>query len=123
MTDSLLSLLLIIVLCGHFVGLILGYKRRKTTLMLAYVNAVFVVLIFIFWAITSWNNNHYNVAIYEGLLICFEAFILSFALYSIKGFDYKTHVKIINSIGFGIHVLAIMAMLYYIRLFKFDQLF
>ncbi|MFD1016186.1 hypothetical protein [Winogradskyella rapida] len=123
MTDSLLSLLLIIVLCGHFVGLILGYKRRKTTLTLAYVNAIFVVLSFVFWAITSWNNNLYNIAIYEGLLICFEACILSFALYSIKGFEDKTYVKIINSIGFGIHVLAIMAMLYYIRLFKFDQLF
>ncbi len=123
MTDSLLSLLFIIVLCGHFVGLILGYKRRKTTLTLAYVNAIFVVLTFIFWVITSWSNNHYNIDIYEGLLICFEACILSSSLYSIKGFGYKTYVKIINSIGFGIHVLALMAMLYYIRLFQFDQLF
>tara|TARA_R110002049_G_scaffold47596_2_gene137261 strand:+ start:459146 stop:459301 length:156 start_codon:yes stop_codon:yes gene_type:complete len=49
--------------------------------------------------------------------------ILIGALYGIGGFNNKTAVKAINYMGFGIHLLATLGMLYYMATFKLNRLF
>lgn len=123
MNDIVVSIIMIIILSCHLAVLIIGYKTRKITLKISYLNALFVIGIFIFWAINSLNKKQYNFEMNELFVICLEACFLIFALYSIIGFHNKTYVKVINSIGFGIHLLATTGMLYYISIFKFDRLF
>ncbi|MEP3836481.1 MAG: hypothetical protein ABJM36_02485 [Algibacter sp.] len=123
MNDIVVSILMIIILSCHLAAFIIGYKTQKMTLILSYLNAVFVIGMFVFWAINSLNKKQYHFEITEVFVICLEACILICALYSIIGFHNKTHVKVINSIGFAIHLLATAGMLYYISIFKFDSLF
>ena len=79
--------------------------------------------IFIFWAINNLNIQQHNLEFRELVLICLEACILIYALYSIIGFHTKIYVKVINYIGFGIHLLFTSGMLYYISTFKFNKLY
>ncbi len=76
-----------------------------------------------FWAINSLNKKQHNFEFRELLVLCLEACILIFAVYAIRGFHDKTYVSVINYIGFGIHLLATTAMLYYILTFKLGRLF
>jgi hypothetical protein len=48
---------------------------------------------------------------------------LTFALYSIIGFHNNTYVKVINYIGFGLHLLATTGMLIFMTVFKMNRLF
>ncbi len=123
MNDINVSTAMIIILICHFAAITIGYKMQKTTLLISYLNAVIVIGIFIFWVINSLNIKQHNFEFRELFVICLEACILIFALYSIIGFQNKTYAKVINYIGFGIHLLATTAMLYYISTFKFDRLF
>ncbi|QCX38442.1 hypothetical protein FF125_08365 [Aureibaculum algae] len=69
------------------------------------------------------NIKQHNFELRALFGIGMEACILIVALYAIKGFYKKTYVKVINYIGFAIHLLATTGMLYYITTFKFDRLF
>ncbi|SDH90918.1 hypothetical protein SAMN04489796_105136 [Winogradskyella thalassocola] len=82
-----------------------------------------VIGIFVFWAITIPNIKEHNFEFRELVFIGLEACILLFALYAIFGFYNKMPVKVINSIGFGLHLLATIGLLYYMLAFKFDRLF
>lgn len=84
---------------------------------------VMVIDIFVFWAITSPNVKEHNFEFTELAVIGLEACILIFAFYAIFGFYNKTPVKVINSIGFGLHLLVTIGLLYYRLAFKFDRLF
>jgi len=96
---------------------------KKTILLISYLNAVIVLGLFIFWAIYSLNIKQHNFELRELFVICLEACILIFAIYTIISFQDKTYVKVINYIGFGIHLLATTGMLYFMLTFKFDRLF
>tara|TARA_R110002073_G_scaffold335987_1_gene529745 strand:+ start:7851 stop:8222 length:372 start_codon:yes stop_codon:yes gene_type:complete len=123
MTDINVSTALIVIIICHLATIIIGYKMQKTTLLISCLNAVIVIGIFIFWAINSHNIKEHNLEFREFFVIGLEACILIFALYSIIGFYNKTYVKIINYIGFGIHLLATIGMLYFMLTFKFNRLF
>lgn len=123
MNDINVSTAVIIILICHLAAIIVGYKMQKTTLLISYLNAVIVIGLFIFWAINVLNIKQHNFEFRELFVIGLEACILIFALYFISGFHNKTYVKVINYIGFGIHLLATTGMLYYISTFKFDRLF
>ncbi|NJB72323.1 putative transporter [Saonia flava] len=123
MNDIYLSTAMIVILICHLATITVGYKMQKTSLLIPYLNAVIVIGIFIFWAFNSLNIKEHNLENRELFVICMEACILIFALYSIIGFHYKTYAKVINYIGFGIHLLATTGMLYYISIFKFNRLF
>jgi predicted transporter len=96
---------------------------QKTILLISYLNAAIVIGIFIFWAITSPDIKQHNFELRELFVIGLEACILIFGLYTIIGFQDKTYVKVINCMGFGIHLLVTAGMLCFMLLFKFDKLF
>ncbi|WP_157972833.1 hypothetical protein [Aureibaculum luteum] len=123
MNDIYVITALIMILIGHLAAITIGYKMQKTTLIISYLNAVIVIGIFIFWVLNSMHIKQHNFEFRELFVIGMEACILLFALYSIKGFYKKTYVKVINYIGFAIHLLATTGMLYFITTFKFDRLF
>ena len=123
MNDIYVITALLIILISHLVAIIIVYKKRKTTLIIPYLNAVIVIGIFIFWILNSMNIKQHNFELRAVFGIGMEACILIVALYAIKGFYKKTYVKVINYIGFAIHLLATTGMLYFITTFKFDRLF
>jgi hypothetical protein len=123
MNDIGISIALIILLICHLVAITIGYKMRKITLLISCLNAVFVIGIFIFWAINSLNIKQPNFEFRELVVIGLEACLFIFALCSIRGFYYKTYVKGINYLGFGIHLLATTGMLYFMLTLKFNKLF
>ena len=119
---NLIKAMIVIFIC-QLATIAIGYIMQKTTLSISYLNAVIVIGIFIFWGINSLNVKQHNLEFRELVVICMEACILIFALYSIIGFHNKTYVKVINYIGFGIHLLCTAGMLYYISTFEFNRLF
>nr|WP_321231109.1 hypothetical protein [uncultured Psychroserpens sp.] len=123
MNDINIIIAMIIVLICHLASIIVGYKMQKTALIISYLNTIIAIGVFIFWIISSLNIKQHNFEFRELFVIGLEACIFIFALYSIIGFHKKTYVKIINYIGFGIHLLVTVGMLYYILAFKFDRLF
>jgi len=123
MNDIYVSTVMIVFLIGQLATVAIGYKMQKTTLLISYLNAVIVIGFFIFWAINSLNIKHHNLEFRELVVICLEACILIFALYSIIGFHNKIYVKVLNYIGFVIHLLSTAGMLYYITTFNFNRLF
>ena len=123
MNDIYVSTAMIVFLTGQLATVAIGYKMQKTTLLISYLNAVIVIGFFIFWAINSLNIKHHNLEFRELVVICLEACILIFALYSIIGFHNKIYVKVLNYIGFVIHLLSTAGMLYYITTFNFNRLF
>ena len=123
MKDIYVSTAMIVLLICQLATIAIGYKMQKTTLLISYLNAVIAISIFIFWAINSLPLKQHNLEFRELVVICFEACIFIFALYSIIGFHNKTYVKIINYIGFVIHLLSTAGMLYFILTFKFNKLF
>jgi len=123
MNDIYVSTAMIIFLIGQLATIAVGYKMQKSTLFISYLNAVIVIGFFIFWAINSLNIKQLNLEFRELVVICLEACILIFALYSIIGFHNKIYVKVINYIGFVIHLLSTAGMLYYISTFNYNRLF
>lgn len=123
MNDIYVSIAMIVILIGQLATIAIGYKMQKTTLLISYLNAVIVIGFFIFWAIDSLNIKQLNLEFRELVVICLEACILIFALYSIIGFHNKIYVKVLNYIGFAIHLLSTAGMLYYITTFNFNRLF
>ena len=123
MSDVSISNTMIVILICHFAVLIIGYKMRKTMVLISYINAVMVIGIFVFWTINSLPIKQPNFEFRELFVIGLEVCILIFALYSIIGFYNKTLVKAVNYIGFGFHLLATTGMLYYLATFKLNRLF
>ncbi len=123
MNDLLVSIIITLILISHLVALIIGYKMQKTSLIISYLNTITVIGVSAFWAITIPNIKQHNFEFRELLVICLETCILIFALYSIIGFHNKAYVKVINFIGFGVHLLTTIIMFYYMFAFKFDKLF
>lgn len=123
MNDINVSTAMIIILICHLTIIIIGYKMHKTILLISYLNAVIVIGIFIYFTINSLNIAQHNFELRELLVLCLEACILIFSLYTIIGFQDKTYVKVINYIGFGIHLLATTGMLYFMLTFKLNKLF
>lgn len=123
MNDINVSTVMIIIFIFHLATIIIGYKTQKTTLLISYLNAAIVIGLFIYFAINSLNIEQHKFEFRELFVICMETCILIFALYSIIGFHNKTYVKVINYIGFGIHLLGTTGMLYFMLTFKFNKLF
>lgn len=123
MNDIYLSTAITIILICHLAAITIGYKMQKTTLIISYLNMVIVIGVFVFWGITEPDIKQHNFKFRELLVICLEACILIFALYSIIGFHNKIYVKIINYIAFANHLLVTTGMLYYMLAFKFNKLF
>ncbi|WP_152487207.1 hypothetical protein [Winogradskyella psychrotolerans] len=123
MNDTYINTTLIIILICHLVAIIVAYKKGKSTLIIPYLNMVMVIGIFVFWAITIPDIKEHNFEFRELVVIGLETCILIFAFYAIFGFYNKMPVKVINSIGFGLHLLATIGLLYYMLAFKFDSLF
>lgn len=123
MNDLLVSIIITLILISHLVALIIGYKMQKTSLIISYLNTITVIGVSAFWAITIPNIKQHNFEFRELLVIFLETCILIFALYSIIGFHNKAYVKVINFIGFGVHLLTTIIMFYYMFAFKYDKLF
>ena len=123
MNDVNVSTVIIIILICHLATIAIGYKIQKTTLLISYLNVVVVIGIFIYFAINTLNIEQHNFELRELFVIGLEACILISALYSIIGFHNKTYVKVINYIGFGIHLLATTGMFYFMLTFKLNKFF
>ncbi len=123
MNDVYLTTILTITLICHISAIIIGYKIKKTTLTISYLNAVTVIGVFVILAVSSPNITQHRFEIRELLVIGLESCILIFAFYFVLGFRNKIYVRVINFIGFGIHLLATTGMFYYMFTFEFDKLF
>lgn len=123
MNDKNVITAIIIILICHLATFTIGYKMQKKTLLISCLNAVIVIGIFMYFTINSLNIEQHIFEFRELFVLCLEACILIFALYTIIGFQEKTYVKVINYIGFGIHLLATTGMFYFMLTFKFDKLF
>lgn len=123
MNDVNVSTAIIIILIYHLATITIGYKIQKIALLISYLNVVVVIGIFIYFAINTLNIEQHNFELRELFVIALEACILISALYSIIGFHNKIYVKVINYIGFGIHLLATTGMLYFMLTFKLNKFF
>ena len=123
MTDTTVSVVLVIILICHLTNITIGYKIKKTIVSIAYLNAVFVIGMLVFWVVDTQNIKQHQFEFRELAVLCLEACILISALYAIMGFQNKTYVKVINHIGFWLHILAITGMLIFMSTFKFDSLY
>lgn len=123
MKDIHVNITLISILIFHLGTITIGYKMQKTTLIISCLNAVVALGIFVFFAITTPNIMQHNFEIVEILVLCLEACVLIFAIYSIIGFHNRTYIKVISFIGFGIHLFATIGMLYFMMTFKMNKLF
>ncbi|WP_282165200.1 hypothetical protein [Cellulophaga baltica] len=123
MNDTTVNVVIVLILICHLAALILGYKMEKTTLFISYLNAIVVVGILIFWINKNLNIQEHYFEFREACALCVEACILIFALYSITGYSTNTYVKVINYVGFGLHVLATLGMLIFMSVFKMNKLF
>lgn len=121
-TDIRETTVLILVFIFHLAAIIIGYKMQKTTLLISYLNAMLVISMFIYWVLKNLNIQEHNFELRESYALFTEACILIFALYSIMGFHNST-LKVINYIGFGIHLLVTIGMYIFISLFKINKLF
>ncbi len=123
MHDTSISAAVIIFLICHLATITIGCKTQKTTLLISYLNVIVVIGVFLFWMIYTLNIKKHIFEFRALFVIGMEACILIFALFYIIGFHKKTYVKVINYIGFGVHLLIATGMLYYISTFKIDKLF
>lgn len=123
MNDTTVTVAIVIVLICHVVSIAIGYKMEKTTLFISYLNAIVVIGILIFWVNKNLNIQQHHFEFRESAALCLEACILVFALYSIIGFHNNAFVKVINYVGFGLHLLATIGMLIFMSVFKMDKLF
>tara|TARA_R110000868_G_scaffold45958_5_gene152207 strand:+ start:16287 stop:16679 length:393 start_codon:yes stop_codon:yes gene_type:complete len=123
MNDTYISIALILILICHLAAFIIGYKMHKTTLIISYINAIVVLGILIFWVNKNLNIQQHHFEFREALALCLEACILIFALFYIVGFHMNSYIKVINYIGFALHLLATIGLLIFILVFKFNRLF
>jgi predicted transporter len=123
MSNTFLSLVIVGILICHLVAVVVGYKILKTTVLMSYVNAVVAISVFIFWTNKNLSIEQHYFDIREAFALGFEVCILIFALYSIAGYHHNTYVKVLNYIGFGLHVLVAIGMLLYILTFQMNTLF
>ena len=123
MTDTTVIIALVIILIFHLATISIGYKTKKTALSVAYVNAVFVIGMFIFWVVDTVNIKAHHFETREWFVLGFEVCVLLCAISSITKFYNKTFVNVINYIGFWLHVLAVIGMLFFMSMFKFSKLY
>lgn len=123
MKDTTVSVAIVFILICHLATIIIGYKAKKTIVSISYLNATFGIGVFIFLLFDTLHIRQHPFEFRELFVLCIEACILIFALYSIIGFHTKTYVKVINHIGFWLHILAAIAMLIFITTFKLDRLY
>lgn len=123
MNDTTITSAIIFIIICHIAILAIGYKMQKTTVFISYLNAVIALGVFVFWAIDSFTLKQPTLEIRTIIVLCLEACILLFALYSILGFHTKTYVKVIHYIGFAMHLLATIGILYFMLTFKFNKLY
>lgn len=123
MNDTTVRVIMVIILICHLVTITIGYKIKKTTLSISYLNAIFVIGILAFFVIDTQNIAQHPFEFREVFVLGLEASILIFALYAIMGFYNKTYVKVINYIGFWFHTLAIASMLVFMFTFKLERLY
>ncbi|WP_282148942.1 hypothetical protein [Algibacter lectus] len=123
MTDTTVIIALVIILICHLAAISIGYKTKKIVLSIAYVNAVFVIGMLIFWVVDTVNIKTHHFETREWFVLGFEVCVLLCAISSITKFYNKTFVKILNYIGFWLHVLALVGMLVFMWWFKLERLF
>ncbi|SFD60894.1 hypothetical protein SAMN04489722_11324 [Algibacter lectus] len=123
MTDTTVIIALVIILICHLAAISIGYKTKKIALSIAYVNAVFVIGMLIFWVVDTVNIKTHHFETREWFVLGFEVCVLLCAISSITKFYNKTFVKILNYIGFWLHVLALVGMLVFMWWFKLERLY
>lgn len=123
MNDTTVSVALVIILICHLATITIGYKIKKPTVSISYLNAIVVIGMFVFWIIDTPHIRQHQFQFRELFVLCLETCVLIFALYAIIGFHTKTYVKVINHIGFWLHILAAIAMLIFMTTFKLDRLY
>ncbi|MEL0652584.1 hypothetical protein V6246_14240 [Algibacter sp. TI.3.09] len=123
MTDTTVIIALVIILICHLAVISIGYKTKKTALSIAYVNAVFVIGMLIFWAVDTVNIKTHHFETREWFVLGFEVCVLLCAISSITKCYNKTFVKVITYIGFWLHVLALVGMLVFMWWFKLERLY
>lgn len=123
MNDTAVIIIIAIILICHLATIIIGLKIKKTILSISYLNAIFAIVILVFFVIETLNIKQHQFQFRELFIICLEVCTLIFALYSIKGFYNKTYVKIINHISFWLHILATIGMLIFMSAFKLNKLY
>ncbi|WP_299781890.1 hypothetical protein [uncultured Formosa sp.] len=123
MNDTTVSVIIVIILISHILAITIGYKIKKTIVLISCLNAFFSIGILVFLVTDTLNVKEYQFQFRELFVLCLEVCILIFALYSIPGFYNKTYVKVINYIGFGIHILVTLGMFIFMYAFKLNHLF
>ena len=123
MTDTSVIIALVIILICHLAAISIGHKTKKIALSIAYVNAVFVIGMLIFWVVDTVNIKTHHFETREWFVLGFEVCVLLCAISSITKFYNKTFVKILNYIGFWFHVLALVGMLVFMWWFKLERLY
>ena len=121
MNDTSVSLVMVMIFFCHLATIIIGYKIKKIILSISYLNMIFVIGFLIMGANDILNIKQFQFR--ELVVLSIEVCILIFAIYSIIGFHNKTYVKVINHIGFWLHILATTGMLIFMFSFKLDHLF
>ena len=119
MTDTHVIITLVIILICHLTVISIGYKIKKTALSIAYVNAVFVIGMLIFWAVDAVSVKTYHFEFRALFVIGLQVCVLLFAIFSITKLYNKTFVNVINYIAFWLHVLGLVGMLVFIWGFIF----
>jgi len=120
MTDTTVIIALVIILICHLTAISIGYKTKKTALSIAYVNAIFVIGMLIFWVVDTVNIKAHHFETREWFILGFEVCVLLCAISSITKFYNKTFINLINYTGFWLHVLALVGMLVFMCGFMFD---
>jgi hypothetical protein len=123
MNDTTVSVVMVMIFFCHLATIIIGYKIKKIILSISYLNMIFVIGLLIMGANDILNIKQHQFQFRELFVLSIEFCILIFAIYSIIGFHNKTYVKVINHIGFWLHILATTGMLIFMFSFKLDHLF
>ncbi|MBF8150801.1 hypothetical protein ITJ86_12890 [Winogradskyella sp. F6397] len=123
MNDTHIITVLIIIIICHIAAIIVTYKKKKSALIIPYLNMAIVIGILGFGTITIPNIKAHHFELIELIVIGFESCILLFAFFAIFDVFNKTYVKVVNFIGFGLHLLATIGLFYYMVAFKFDSLY
>lgn len=123
MNTTFVNIIVIIIFIVHLILLIVGYKIKKSTLFISYLNIIITLGVLIFWCFDFFSTKKNYTDIYELYALAIEVCILLFSLYAVLGFYTKTYVKIITTLGFIFHLLVSTAILTYMFSFKFTKLF
>jgi hypothetical protein len=121
--DMWINFAIVLIMLCHILAILIGYKIQKTVILTAYINAIVVISLLIYWVNKNLHIQQHYFEWREAFVLCAEACLIISAIYAIIGFHEIIIVKWMNYFGFGLHFLALIAMLIFMVTFKMERLF